>query len=69
MSAHEDLLRDVLTAWESLPGGRTQSVRDVERWLASEMAPAMQRVRDALSEAAAARASPEVEASGLPPAG
>ena len=46
----EDLLRDVLAAWDALPGGRRHDKADVERWLAEEMAPAIARIRERVEE-------------------
>lgn len=50
-SALQALLDEVVTAWEALPGGE-QSVRAVERWLASDMKPVIDKLRAARSLAA-----------------
>lgn len=44
-----DLLNEIVDAWEALAGGREQGVREVERWLANDMKPAIDRIRAHLS--------------------
>ncbi|WEO73150.1 hypothetical protein [Agrobacterium vitis] len=41
----EAQLHAVVDAWEALPGGRQCGVRDVEAWLARDMAPAINAIR------------------------
>ena len=36
---------ELIAAWEALPGGGQQSVWDVERWLANDMKPAIDKAR------------------------
>lgn len=38
-------LHAIVDAWEALPGGRQVSNREVERWLADEMGPAINAIR------------------------
>jgi hypothetical protein len=41
--------REVISAWESLPGPRHYSVQEVQVWLSGPMAKAIKRLRTALS--------------------
>lgn len=47
-SETEKQLNAIVDAWESLPGGRQVKNRDVEAWLARDMAPAINAIRDFL---------------------
>lgn len=38
-------LVDLVTAWESLPGGTRYSPKTVEKWLADKMSPAINQAR------------------------
>lgn len=49
------MVREIIAAWEALPGGQ-QSVRRVERWLAEDMKPVIDKAR---SEVPAAPATSE----------
>lgn len=40
-----DFLNSIVDAWEALPGGRQVRNRDVEQWLADDMAPAINAIR------------------------
>ena len=42
--------RQLIDAWEMLPGGRQQPVEAVERWLIKSMAPVVNEARDALAK-------------------
>jgi len=42
---HEEILLDLIGAWESLPGGQRYSPDEVGQWLEHEMAPAFNRAR------------------------
>ncbi|WP_197434739.1 hypothetical protein [Agrobacterium vitis] len=48
MTDAEAQLHAVVDAWEALPGGRQCDVRDVEAWLARDMAPAINAIRGLL---------------------
>jgi hypothetical protein len=48
VSAKERALKEVVKAWESLPGGR-YSAQEVERWLAGPMVKAINKARKALT--------------------
>jgi hypothetical protein len=41
----ETLCREIVAAWESLPGGRNYSPREVEAWLADRMKPQIDAIR------------------------
>jgi hypothetical protein len=43
------LLEALVRAWETLPGGKQQPVRAVERWLSDDMKPAVDEARALLS--------------------
>lgn len=47
-----DALANVVAAWESLPGGCHYSPREVETWLRTQMTPAVNGARAALTETA-----------------
>lgn len=40
-----DFLNSIIDAWEALPGGGQVRNRDVEKWLADDMAPAINTIR------------------------
>jgi hypothetical protein len=44
-STVEEALRNIIEAWEALPGGRPHADIAVERWLRREMKPAIDRAR------------------------
>ncbi|KAA3527066.1 hypothetical protein GOZ96_04835 [Agrobacterium vitis] len=45
MTDAEAQLHAVVNAWEALPGGRQCGVKNVESWLARDMAPAINSIR------------------------
>lgn len=45
MSEAERQLNAIIDAWEALPGGKNYDVRDVEKWLAKDMATAINNAR------------------------
>lgn len=47
--ALQELLADVMAAWEALPGGKNYSANRIERWLVDDMKPAIDEVRDELA--------------------
>jgi hypothetical protein len=44
----EVILRNVIRAWEKLPGGQNYDARRVERWLRDDMKPAIDGAREHL---------------------
>lgn len=46
-----DIASEVVKAWEALPGDRHQPAGAVERWLAADMAPVINKIRAALPSA------------------
>jgi hypothetical protein len=44
----EDVINDVINAWEALPGGTNYSPTQIAQWLSDDMAPAIQRARNAI---------------------
>ena len=40
-----DDAKEVIAAWESLPGGRSYSGKEIENWLAKTMQPAINKLR------------------------
>lgn len=40
--------KDVITAWETLPGGRHYSPKEIDDWLRHDMAPAIGELREKL---------------------
>ena len=40
-----DDAKEVITAWESLPGGRSYSGKEIENWLAKNMQPVISKLR------------------------
>ena len=57
-------LKNIVDAWEALPGGRNYSVREVERWLIDDMKPAIDAARSRHSDT-----SPAVEQTASEPCG
>ncbi len=47
-----DVLREVMRAWNVLPGGRTYSKEQIERWMNEDMGPVIFLVKIALRQAA-----------------
>ena len=41
-------LRDIIKAWDSLPGGHNYSPEKIEEWLIIHMGPAIKRAREVL---------------------
>lgn len=44
----EDALNNLIDAWESLPGGRHYSKKDIQKWLMNQMKPAVDKARKSL---------------------
>ncbi len=44
----QDALENLVDAWESLPGGRNYSPREVEAWMSKKLKPAFDRARRVL---------------------
>jgi hypothetical protein len=40
--------KDIIKAWEKLPGGKRYSVREVQNWLIHIMSPAINKLRKKL---------------------
>jgi len=47
-----DALDKVIEAWETLPGGVNHGPRDIEKWLADHMSPAINNARKVMGRKA-----------------
>jgi hypothetical protein len=43
------LLKEQVSAWESLPGGRNYNAKEIERWLRNNMSPSIDKLRTTLN--------------------
>ena len=41
--------REVIKAWDSLEGGQHHSIKVIENWLTSDMAPTIKKLREKLN--------------------
>lgn len=48
MTDHERALREVIDAWDALPGDRNYSRREIQKWLVDDMWPAIEEARRVL---------------------
>ena len=51
MNNLQEIINEIIDAWESLPGGRHYHPHEVEHWLRSNMTPAINKARDAIGRA------------------
>lgn len=42
--------KEIIAAWDKLPGGRNYSTREVQRWIIEDMAPAINSLRKKVKE-------------------
>lgn len=50
LSDYQDALAKVVKAWESLPGGKNYSPDEIQVWLSTKMAPAINDARQVLGD-------------------